>query len=406
MKIVFVTANLPHGTDEAFVVPEIEQLVRAGHQVLIVPRSPRGLVIHGKNVAKHSRSEGLYSRAVLKKAVRVARSAPLRTLRALAPVLSSRTMMIAAKNASVIPKALWLADIAREWGAEHLHSHWAGTTATLTMVASGFSGIPWSFTAHRWDIVENNLLKEKVRHASVARFISEDGLKMAKAIGIGTAHNARVLYMGVALPGAVERRTGEWPIVVCPARLVDVKGHRFLLEAWRILRMRRVHAELWLAGDGALRSQLESFANSFGLQHSVKFLGTLSHDELLRIYKDVPVSAVVLASTDLGGGVHEGIPVALIEAMAYGIPVVATAAGGTPELVRPGTGLLVPPADPRGLADALQKLLQDPNLVRQLGDSGRKHVWQNHDVVAVASELACALGGQAAAQRQNVTAAA
>ncbi len=406
MKIIFVTANLPHGTDEAFIIPEIEQLMRDGHQVLIVPRSPKGLVIHGKDVLKHSKSETLCSATVMKKAMLVASSAPARTLRALAPVLSSRTPGIAVKNASIVPKALWLAHVAREWGAEHLHSHWAGTTATLTMVASTFSGIPWSFTAHRWDIVENNLLKEKVQHASLARFISEDGLRMARILGIGTAHNAQVLYMGVALPAEVKRQSGEWPIVICPARLVDVKGHRFLLEAWRILRKRGVHGELWLAGDGALRSQLQSFAQSFGLQHSVKFLGTLGHEELLRIYKEIPISAAVLASTDLGRGVHEGIPVALMEAMAYGIPVVATSAGGTPELVKPGTGLLVPPADPLALADALQTLLQDWTLLRQIGDRGRQHVRETHDIARITSELARILAGQPATQRQNASAAA
>src|SRR5579872_3634802 len=185
MKIIFVTANLPHGTDEAFIVPEIEQLMRGGHQVLIVPRSPNGPVIHGKDVLRHSKSEALCSITVMKKAMRVVRSSPSRTFRALAPLFSSRTMSIAAKNVSIVPKALWLAEIAREWEADHLHSHWAGTTATLTMLASAISGIPWSFTAHRWDIVENNLLNEKVRHASLARFISEDGLSMAREIGIG-----------------------------------------------------------------------------------------------------------------------------------------------------------------------------------------------------------------------------
>jgi glycosyltransferase involved in cell wall biosynthesis len=96
---------------------------------------------------------------------------------------------------------------------------------------------------------------------------------------------------------------------------------------------------------------------------------------------------VVLASVDLGSGVHEGIPVALIEAMSYGIPVVATATGGTPELLLPGTGLLVPPADPAALADALQTLLRDGKLRDRLGDSGRQRVLEAHDIFQVAAEL-------------------
>ncbi len=400
MKVIFVTANLPHGTDEAFIVPEIEELLRSGHEVILVPRSPKGPVIHGRALTRHYRRESLCSAAVVMKAMKSVRTAPSRTAQTVASALfRSRTIGIAAKNLAVVPKALWLASVAKEWGAEHIHSHWAGTTATMAMIAGKISGIPWSFTAHRWDVVENNLLAEKVRNAHVARFISEDGLRMAKEIGIGPAGNARVLVMGVALPAPVERRGGPWPIVVCPARLVEVKGHRFLLEAWRLLRARGVHGELWLAGDGELRPQLEAYIRAFGLVNSVKLLGTVAHEELLRIYRELPVSAVVLASTDLGNGVHEGIPVALMEAMGYGIPVIATKTGGTPELIKPGTGLLVPGGDAASLADALQTLLQDKRLLRQVGDSARQHVVKNHDIVTITSELAKALAGQTAAPR-------
>jgi colanic acid/amylovoran biosynthesis glycosyltransferase len=106
----------------------------------------------------------------------------------------------------------------------------------------------------------------------------------------------------------------------------------------------------------------------------------------------------VLASTDLGNGVHEGIPVALIEAMGYGIPVVATKTGGTPELVKPGTGLLVPAGDTAALADALETLLRDRVFLRQVGDSGRQHVVNTHDIVTITSELANALAGKSGPQ--------
>jgi glycosyltransferase involved in cell wall biosynthesis len=168
---------------------------------------------------------------------------------------------------------------------------------------------------------------------------------------------------------------------------VEVKGHRFLLEAWQIVQRRGLAAELWLAGPGELRPRLETLSRALGLTGSVKFLGAVPHDELLKIYAEARVSAVVLASVDLGSGVHEGIPVSLIEAMSYGIPVVATATGGTPELLVPGTGLMVPPADPTALADALQTLLRDGKLRERLGDSGRQRVLEAHDIFQVAAEL-------------------
>jgi glycosyltransferase involved in cell wall biosynthesis len=387
VKIIYVTACLPHGSDEAFLIPEINQLISSGHEVLVVPRSPSGRIVHGHELVKWTRGEALHSLRVLKAAVAETLAVPGQTAEAVGRLISSRSLTVAIKNLAVVPKALWLARVAVRWRADHMHCHWAGTTATMTMVASWRSGIPWSFTAHRWDIVENNLLATKAASASFVRLISRDGLKIARALGLGSANNTRVIHMGVPIPNRVRRRYGPRPVVLCPARLVEVKGHRFLLEAWRILQRRGLNAELWLAGHGELRPRLETLTKALGLAGSVKFLGAVPHGDLLKIYAEDPVSAAVLASIDLGSGVHEGIPVALIEAMSYGIPVVATATGGTPELLVPGTGLLVPPADPTALADALQSLLRDAKLSEQLRDSGRQRVLEAYDIFQVAAEL-------------------
>ena len=387
MKIIYVTAYLPHGSDEAFLIPEINQLMRSGHEVLVVPRSPRGRIVHGHELIKWTRGEALHSPRVLKAAVAETLAAPGQTAGAVGLLLGGRSPVVAIKNLAIVPKALWLARVATLWRADHIHCHWAGTTATMTMLASWRSGIPWSFTAHRWDIVENNLLATKAASASFVRLISGDGLRIARALGLGSANNARVIHMGVPIPNRVRRGSGPRPVVLCPARLVEVKGHRFLLEAWQILQRRGLDAELWLAGPGELRPRLETLSRALGLTGSVKFLGAVPHDELLKIYAEARVSAVVLASVDLGSGVHEGIPVSLIEAMSYGIPVVATATGGTPELLVPGTGLMVPPADPTALADALQTLLRDGKLRERLGDSGRQRVLEAHDIFQVAAEL-------------------
>jgi colanic acid/amylovoran biosynthesis glycosyltransferase len=388
VKIIYLTVSLPYGADEAFIIPEIHQLQRAGHHVLVVPRSPRGVVLHGCDLLKHSRREPLFSPAVLQAATATALRTPRETVAAIRSLLAGRALSVVIKNLAVVPKAFWLADLAIRWKADHIHSHWAGTTATLAMTASAISGIPWSLTAHRWDIVENNLLAAKARSASLMRFISKDGLRMARSLAIGSVPKASVIHMGAAIPAAVNRRPGPKRVVVCPARLVEVKGHRFLLEAWRILQRSGVDAELWLAGSGELRQELETFASTLGLAGSVRFLGALPHSDLLKIYEQDSVAAVVLASLDFGGGHHEGIPVALIEAMSYAIPVVATAAGGTPELVIPGAGLLVPPADPAALADAIQSLLVDTERNQQLGQAGRERVARHFNIVRVTSTLA------------------
>src|SRR5205085_3997090 len=114
-------------------------------------------------------------------------------------------------------------------------------------------GIPWSFTAHRYDVVLNNLLAEKLRAARFGRFIARDTLALAAPrIAPDALARATVLHMGVRLPPfpAAEMSRRGAPVVLCPARLIPVKGHRHLLDAAACLMARGVAFELWLAGEG------------------------------------------------------------------------------------------------------------------------------------------------------------
>lgn len=393
MKIVYVTANLPYGTDEAFLVPEISALKALGHEVLIVPRSPRGDAIHGEHLIESSASERLISGKILRSASRVSIS----KWRVMADrIWSSRSTSVAAKNLAILPKAAWLAEVASCWHADHIHCHWAGTTATMAMAASEWSGIPWSFTLHRWDIVENNLLVEKSRSASLVRFISEDGLSMARERGVSASDHVRVIHMGVEMPSV--RPTPRGQVCLCPARLVEVKGHHYLLEAWKKVRDLGAPARLWLAGDGPLRSALEAQATQLDIRDSVRFLGTVSHSALLEMYKSGVIALTVLPSVDLGNGGHEGIPVALMEAMSYGVPVIGTRAGGTTELIRNGTGLVVEPANVAELVTAIQSTLDHPKNAQRLGDRGRCHVEKEFNVTNTTAQLVGAFSGRREAE--------
>ena len=218
MKIVYVTACLPHGTDEAFIIPEVRQLRHLGHDVLVIPRSLRGPILHGSELLDASRREALYSPQVWNRAARVAINAPAETAAAVLSLCGGRSPGVSLKNLAVVPKALWLADVAARWEANHIHCHWGGTTATMTLLASKVSGIPWSLTVHRWDIVENNLLADKIRSASFTRFISEDGLRMARALGVVSDGKVGVLRMGVELPHNEVDRKRPGNVVLCPAR--------------------------------------------------------------------------------------------------------------------------------------------------------------------------------------------
>ena len=299
-------------------------------------------------------------------------------------------------NAVATAQGIWLARIARQWGADHIHAHWAHLTATLAMGASTMSGIPWSFTAHRYDVFLNNLLTEKLRSARFGRFIAREMLAVARTLVAPDAFaRAVVVHMGVALPPAPAKRMPPraTPVLLCPARLAAVKGHGDLLEAAARLVARGIPFELWLAGEGPERAAIERHIDERGLGERIRLLGTVPHAELLGMYRDGQVDCVVLPS------LHEGLSVALIEAMAYGVPVIATRVGGVPELLEDGAGVLVPPGDADALTEALARVLGSATLRAELAHAGRRRVEAEFEVHAIARELACRFDGATAGER-------
>ncbi|HZR08513.1 MAG TPA: glycosyltransferase [Myxococcales bacterium] len=155
------------------------------------------------------------------------------------------------------------------------------------------------------------------------------------------------------------------PLVAVIANLWPVKGHRTLLEAIRRVHAHRPEARFALVGDGPERPFLERRIADLHLEGVVELLGTRY---------DVPA---ILSRADAAclSSQAEGLPNAIMEAMAASLPVVATDVGGTPELVLPGeTGFLAPSGDPVQLADALVAVLADPQAARQMGARGRRLV--------------------------------
>ena len=388
-RLVYVTARLPQGDGEAFVVTEALALERAGWEVTVVPVRGSGAVVHGD--AKRLRSEAvpLVSARILWVAVAEAFANPRASLGAFALLRSSRSARILLKNLSVLPKALWLGRYARRAGVQHLHAHWASTSSTMAMGAARVAGISWSLTAHRWDIGENNLLRTKAGSARFVRVISEHGARELRQLVGDPQWAPWILHMGVALPAEVARPASrEGPLrVVTAARLVEKKGHAFLIEALGILRSREVSVRLELVGGGPLERALREQVEQAGLSEDVRFLGTVSHDELLDRLAAGDWDVAALSSVVTASGELEGIPVSLIEAMAHGLPALGTSTGGIPELLGGGAGVLVPPADPQALAEALERFARDEELRRETGVAGRRRVEEQFDVDRIARQL-------------------
>jgi glycosyltransferase involved in cell wall biosynthesis len=174
--------------------------------------------------------------------------------------------------------------------------------------------------------------------------------------------------------------------MVCVASFEEVKGHRYLVEACRLLRDQRLDFVCHLIGEGPLRKETERQTAKAGLDTRVVFHGGQPRPVVARMLAESDVA--VLASHQTSRGKREGIPVALMEAMASGVPVVATRISGIPELVEDGrTGYLVAPGDSAALARAVQTLAADAGLRDRMGQAGREKVIAEFDLRANAARL-------------------
>ena len=199
------------------------------------------------------------------------------------------------------------------------------------------------------------------RFAAISRAVAG----ILEAGGVAAARIV-VIPSGVEPQPAAPNREGlpaERLLVLCAAAFVEHKGHRHLLDAWRIIEDRGVPATLLLAGSGGLEPALRAQASALELKH-VQFLGW--REDLPRLWAAVDVAVM--------SSLEEGLGTALIDAQLAGLPVVATTAGGIPEVVADGfSGLLAPPADPEALAQRLLRVLGDPSLRTQLSAGARAH---------------------------------
>jgi colanic acid/amylovoran biosynthesis glycosyltransferase len=392
MRIIYVTSRLPFGPGEAFIIPEISYLKKMGHQVVAIPLLGQGKIIHddvkpllNQFIIKRNCSPNL-----LWAAIKVGFKDIYKMIKFLYLIMSLRNPIRLLKNLLVFPKALWLADLAKRWEADHIHAHWATSPATIAMVASNFSNIPWSFTAHRGDIVENDLLEEKICSASFVRTISQTSFLLFKNLHLDIPERKKkIIHMGVNLPSqsTLQNQTSGQVSIACPANLIPVKGHRFLIDALKLLSAKGLDFKVHFFGDGNLKISLKKHIASAGLSDVALLHGAIPHNDLLDLYKSGQIQIMVLPSIDLGGGHHEGIPVSLMEAMSHCIPVISTATGGIPELLSDKAGVIVEPANPKSMAEGLEPLIRDKQLRKIYGQRGREKVEKEFSCQYISSEL-------------------
>ena len=278
-------------------------------------------------------------------------------------------------------------------GIQHLHAHFAWMATLSAMAVADLCGITFSFTAHSHDIYLNKtLLREKLQAALFVVTISEyNRAYLAEVIPGADIEKVHVVHCGVNAADFTHRDAPDGkPVVLSVGGLVDFKGFRHLIDACHILAKRNVAFECRIVGDGQLRDELEAQIAQAGLTAQVQLVGALTLEGVRAEHGNATLYAQ--PSVRMSYGRQDGIPVALMEAMASGLAVVGTDVSGIPELVRDGhTGLLVPPGNPGALADTIQQLLADAKLRDRLGAAGRREVEAEFELATTSRQFASVL---------------
>jgi colanic acid/amylovoran biosynthesis glycosyltransferase len=255
----------------------------------------------------------------------------------------------------------------------HIHAHFAFGAATTAMMASNLLNISFSFTAHGSDVlIEKCLLNEKLKKAKFVIAISEyNKYRLVREAPDVDRDKVKVIHCGVdpEIFYPVCDISGSPPVFLAVGSLRKEKGHVFLIEACRVLATNGTNFRCIIVGEGPNRHELEKLIMRHELRAKVELAGAVSHERIQSYFDRADV--VVHPSTS------EGIPVALMEAMSKGLPVIASRITGIPELVtHEEDGILVSPTNVAELVAAMERLLNNKELRKHLGKNARQKVSQ------------------------------
>lgn len=283
-------------------------------------------------------------------------------------------------------EAILLADLVKEHKVEHLHNHLGDNSGTVTLLAAKFADITYSISIHGPHIFFDALhwaLDTKTANAS---FISCIGHYCKSQMMLYTHKQDwdkfKIVRCGIDLSQFKYREPAKKiNKLVYVGRLSAEKGVPVLFDSLQILKSRGYDFELNLLGDGDARQELEASANEYGISEQVQFAG----------FVDQKTIADTLKSSDIFvlPSFAEGIPVSLMEAMAMGVPVIATYVGGITELVIDKvTGQMVYPSDPEGLANAIAYYIDNPDECKRISKTAREKVTAEFNIDDQVDKLA------------------
>jgi colanic acid/amylovoran biosynthesis glycosyltransferase len=289
-------------------------------------------------------------------------------------------------------EALYLAPDAKRAGIRHIHAHFTINAASIALIISRMLEISFSFTDHNNFFTDQIILKEKIKEAKFIISISEhsrDFLLQLLPEEKQLKDKFHIVHCGVALDDfspPTHRATNERPLIFSISQFAERKGYPVLVEACHILDKRGYDFQCIIAGDGPQRPLLEELIAEHQLQGKVRLIGIVFQEQLGDYLNraDMFILPCIIARN----GDRDGVPVALMEAMAMEIPTISTYVSGIPELIKDGqSGLLVREKDATALADAIERLLEDTELRDRLGKNARQKIIQEFNIRKSGAQL-------------------
>ncbi len=293
----------------------------------------------------------------------------------------------------LFPKSVHIAMQAKKIGIDHFHVHYATHPALVAWIIKFLTGITYSVTIHAHDIfIRKTMLAEKLGQAKFIVAISEFNKNyVSQEVSNSLLPKIHVVHCGIrpddyVRGSSAQKEQGAEYQIISIGSLQEYKGQKYLLEACSILKESEMNFHCHIIGEGEMRQVLETSILEFALESRVTLHGGLAQEDVARhlVRGNCYVQPSIIAKNKK----MEGIPVAIMEAMAAKIPVVATKISGIPEIViHNRTGILVDEKDAKQLAAAILFCYQNPVEVQTMVKLARQLVEKEYHLVDNAKKI-------------------
>lgn len=396
-KIAYVMSRFPH-LPETFILREMNELERQGWTIALYP-----LVLQAQTVV-HAAAKPWLPRAkylpYLSGGIVLANRQAFRQYPGAYLHLWGRTFQENLHNPNLLlralalfPKAVAAAAQMQAEGITHIHAHYATHPAFFAWLIHQLTGINYSITVHAHDIfVRTAMLATKLREASFIAAISAYNRDyLSQKVGQWVHDKTYIIHCGIIpedyRPRLKPAQPHERLEILSIGSLQPYKGHQFLIQACALLRDKGIPFHCRIIGEGEERPALTLLYTQLGLENQVQLLGAQPQEHVAELLPTA--NCYVQPSIITPSGKMEGIPVALMEALACCLPVIATELSGVPELIKTHeTGRLVPPADAPALANALAETFVTPHQSFNMALTGQALVLKQFHLQDNVSKLA------------------